>query len=178
MDWVDKGYIEKRRELRVIYHTNGKINKMIKSLAFKVKESLTHPIIKELFEYEHIISYLIDGFLAFEVVTENSVVQLDPSTLLLSSVNGKLIWSSPNGNQIPYDKVIYISYYDYELSFLETVYRGILDINDTEYISEHVDYIVSAMSRNTVNYAKVINVDEIVKRGLKIKRILDVHHEK
>lgn len=64
----DKPYHQRREILRRYYMSNSEFHKGIKTLAFKIKEKLKEPVLSEIGEIEFIIKFLIDGFLAYEII--------------------------------------------------------------------------------------------------------------
>ena len=126
----------------------------------------------QLMDSEIIINFLIDGYLAFEIIN-NRFIQLDPCNL-------EFAWSSEQGPHwkqiinnkiIPKDKLLYISYYLYETSFLSSIYEGLIDSNDEKFILNHVNYVIDRLSNNILDYKKILNIDKLILRGIKVKKI-------
>lgn len=175
INFRDKSYIDRRRILRQYYVNDKNAHKIVKTLAFEVKKKLINPI-SDLIDHEIIISYLIDGYLAFEVCPfYNRLIELDPDTLQLSYDNLELKWIQyPNTNRsekFEYDRIIYITYDIYESSFLSSVYEGLIDITDETFILNHVDFIVDKLSNRKLRLDEIKNLDVILTRGLKIKKL-------
>ena len=186
----DKVYTEKRRILRQYYVNNADAHKAVKTLAFAVKKEVSDMFIKnqkpsviiyKLLEYETIVKYLIDGYLAFEIIDDHTVMELDPSTLQCTYKDNKLVWHqyitssilNPGvaDRELDMDKIIYITYYGDEMSFLCSLYNEIIYPYDKEFILEHVDYILDRFTNKRLDIDKILNIDTILKRGLKIKRL-------
>ena len=186
----DKVYTEKRRILRQYYVNNADAHKAVKTLAFAVKKEVSDMFIKnqkpsviiyKLLEYETIVKYLIDGYLAFEIIDDHTVMELDPSTLQCTYKDNKLVWHqyitssilNPGvaDRELDMDKIIYITYYGDEMSFLCSLYNEIIYPYDKEFIFEHVDYILDRFTNKRLDIDKILNIDTILKRGLKIKRL-------
>jgi hypothetical protein len=144
-------------------------------LAFAIKKEITNPIIYKLMKYETIIKYLIDGYLAFEIIDDNNVIELDPSTLQCTYKDNKLVWhhyiTSSFDRELDIDKIIYITYYSDEMSFLCSLYNEIINPYDKEFIMNHVDFIIDRFTNKILDIDKILNIDTILKRGLKIKRL-------
>jgi len=122
-----------------------------------------------------IIKYLIDGYLAFEVNSYCGFIEIDPETLTTSFQNLELCWIQNMGTdeeiKIPNNEIIYISYDCHEISFLCSIYTGLIDINDENFILDHVDFIVDKLSTKKLDLHNVLNIDKIIKRGIKIQKI-------
>ena len=177
VDYKDKSYWDKRKELRAFYDSEPVAHKAVKTLAFDVITKLPNPIIKDLLDFDMIIKFLIDGYLAFEIIDKYSVQEIDPTSLVLTEVNGKFMWQQWAWKdvvaEIDMNKMIYISYYKTDtVSFLSSIYEGLIDPNDDDFIKQHTNYIVNCLSDNTLNIEKVLKYDKQVKRGLKINKIL------
>lgn len=171
----NKGYTENRKILRQYYVNDADAHKAVKTLAFALKEKITHPIVSKLMEYETVIKYLIDGYLAFEIIDENSLKELDPITLNYSFRHGKIIWiqfpSTADERVINNDKILYLTYYGDEMSFLGSVYSGLIKPDDKEFILSHVDFIVDRFSTKRLRIDEILNIDKILLRGLKISKL-------
>lgn len=176
INYNDLSYPGKRKLFRQYYKTNPSVYKAVRTLAFEIKKNLTTPIIKELLSYTTIISYLTDGYLSFINVSDDTYIQVDPASLNISYESGKKVWKQfqvDDYKVFDYEDVIFIPYYNDELSFVEPMYKGIINPNDIDFVVSHVDYVVQAFSdyNRCINLEKVLYADESIKRHLKIKRL-------
>ena len=171
----NKGYTENRGILRRYYLNDAEAHKAVKTLAFVLKEKITHPIVSKLMEYETIIKYLIDGYLAFEIIDGNIAIELDVITLNCSYRHGKIIWmqypGTVNERTLDKDNILYLTYYGDEMSFLGSVYSGLIKPDDKEFILSHVDFITDRFSTNKLRLDEVLNIDKILLRGLKVTKL-------
>lgn len=175
----DRSYHEKRKILRQYYGSNLDVHKAVKLLAFRVKQELTNPIIDKFFDYETIISYLVDGYLAFTKEKDDQYIEKDPCNLkITTNINGEFIWeeltlsrSNEPLNSFKKNEVIYISYYNAELSFAESLYTGLIDVNDINFILNHTDFVINALSKPFLNIEKIFNVDKSIIRAYKIQKL-------
>ena len=174
MDFNNKPYIEKRDILREYYINNSEAHRIVKKLAIKIRSKLRNPVI-DILDIDLIIKYLIDGYLAFEVGFYSGFIEIDPETLTISFENLKLYWIQNMGTdeemKMPHNEVIYISYDYHEISFLCSIYTGLIDIKDEDFILDHVDFIVDKLSTKKLDLHNVLNIDKIIKRGIKIQKI-------
>lgn len=173
MSFKDKSYAEKRAILRQYYTDNREAHKAVKILAFEVRKKLTNPIIEKLLDYDTIINFLIDGYIAYEITSE-CAFQLDPILIQYSWINNELVWvqfpGKSNEKIIDKDTVLYISYDIHEIiSFLGTIYEGTIDPNDIEFIKSHADFIVDKFSDRKLKINEILNIDNLIKRSYKIK---------
>jgi hypothetical protein len=173
MTFRDKPYNEKRAILRQYYIDNKEAHKAVKILAFEVKKKLSRPIIEKLLDYETIISFLIDGHIAFEIINE-CVFKLDPVHIQYTFINNELVWvqfpGTVNEKIIDKDTIIYISYDTHEVvSFLGTIYEGTIDPTDFNFIKDHADFIVGKLTNKKLRITEILNVDNLIKRVYKIK---------
>jgi len=161
----DMEYSKRREILRREYLINPKFHKAIKLLAFKVKQELIDPILKEVNSLEIIINFLIDGFLAFEIIYDKNnknilgYKELDPNTLESRIISNKeneyKIWiqysSDIKRQRVLQDKnIIYLSTITprgYEISFGESLYKGLISYEDNDLILKHTDFIVEKLSK-------------------------------
>lgn len=177
----DLGYQENRRILRQYYINDPGAHKAVKTLAFAIKDKITHPIVSKLMDHEIIIKYLIDGYLAFEIIDDNNLIEIDPATLQCTHQNNRLLWlqyitslmSNPRvaDREIENDKMLYISYYGDEMSFLASVHSGLIRPDDKEFILSHVDFIIDRFSTKRLRIEEILHTDAILKRGLKIRKL-------
>jgi len=178
MKYNDLSYIDKRKILRQYYTNDKDAHRVVKTLAFAVKEKLTNPFMSQLMDYDIIIDYLIDGYLAFEI-NNNRLIQLDPCNLecAWSSENG-IHWKQITSDKIlPKDKVLYISYYLYETSFLSSIYKGLINSTDEKFILCHVDYVIDKLSNNVLDYEKILKIDKLLLRSIKVKKLKENYEQ-
>lgn len=177
MEYQDKDYWQKRSILRNWYSSNQKAHTTIKYLAFLVHDKLTNPIIDYFLDYDVIVDFLVGGFLAF-AKEGGTYFQKDVTNLILTvDATGAVIWEEWIWKDCiaTYKKnnMIYISYYKSEISFADSLYRGLIDPDNKEFILRHVDYVVDALTRPFLDIDGVLKIDEKVKRVYKLEKIYD-----
>lgn len=175
MKFKDKPYKEKRSILRKYYMDNPDAHKIVKKLAFNVKKKLKSPIL-DVMDYETIIEFLIDGYKVFQICPIiNEIIELDPLTLQCELDGLDIVWinnkNTPYENKIDKNNIIYITYDSSEISFLCSVYEGLIKLEDEQFILDHVDFIVDKLSNKKLKLNEILNIDKILLRNFKIKRL-------
>lgn len=160
LPFEDLGYEERRRQLRYDYMHDAANHKAVKVLAFEIQKKLKKPAIPKLAELSTIIKFLIDGFLAYEIITDESgvlsldYVELDPISLEPKMIeNNTQIWvqykGTPNERILSYDKILYFSYSspnNHEISFMQSLIIGLILPIDIEFIKQHAKEIAKKLS--------------------------------
>jgi hypothetical protein len=154
LQFEDLGYEERRKQLRYDYMHHPENHKAIKILAFEVQKKLKEPSIQKLTELSTIIKFLIDGFLAYEKTSQVGHVELDPITLEPQINNDIKYWVQyrglPQEREIDGDRILYFSYSrpnSSEMSFMQSLYIGLISPSDTVFIKQHAKEIVRILSK-------------------------------
>jgi len=176
--YIDHSYITKRKILNDFYNLdNSRLH--IDRVAMKVYKKIKNPFIKSFLQYNIIVQFMVDGYIAFF----KNGVQIDPNDLCLMCVSGAMVWQQWYRNIIiDYHKredVLYFSW-DNDLkkgynSYLEPIYLGdtkIEDINEKKAIK----IVYNTLMKNETEIANVLRMHNrnVVMRSLKLKKI----HEK
>jgi hypothetical protein len=151
IQFIDQVYEARRTRLRYEYMHNAELHKVIKILAFEVKEVIENKktIIPEFRKLDVIIQFLVDGFLAYEKIFEYDIhkanIPLDPITIEPEMSGDTKIWiqwrGQPNEKQLIDSNIVYIYYDAKEVSFAQSLYTKLIDYNDIKFIKQHAKQI-------------------------------------
>jgi hypothetical protein len=155
----DKGYEERRRILRYDYMHNTLHHKAVKLLAYQVQSCLREAVTPELRNLDTIIKFLIDGFLAYEIIRDQNgysvgIKELDPVTLEpFLDGEGNKMWvqykDTQNMRMLTDSNIYYFAYSgpnNAEMTFMQSLYTGLIDSTDKKFIKKHVFEIVKKLS--------------------------------
>ena len=156
----DRGYEERRRILRYDYMHSTPHHKAVKLLAYQVQSYLREAVTPELRNLDTIIKFLIDGFLAYEIVRDENgfsvgIKELDPITLepFLDGEGNKMWVQYKDTERMRILKDNSIYYFSYsgpnnsEMTFMQSLYTGLIDATDKKFIKKHANEIVKKLSR-------------------------------
>ena len=180
MDYYFNLSNDKKREILWQYYiSNSLAQNAVKRLAFDVKKNLKNPIINKFLNYNTIISFLINGCLAYEKISNNEYKEIDPQYITFVSSNR---WYQDIPTTLFTNKkelnsthnLVYISYNKIEISFLESIYIGVVNPSDISFILQHTDYILQSFEQNIIDFKKV-NKSKEFERLLKINRLKTIN---
>jgi hypothetical protein len=142
-------------------------HRAVKTLAYKIKDNIEacDVEIPELTELETIINFLIDGYLAYELIFDKDgyrigakaldPIGLTPELRLDSNQKTQKFWIQNKGEEteieLPSDKILYYSYNTYETSFSQSLYIGLIDATDLKFIKKHWIEVLNVLTNKNLS---------------------------
>lgn len=181
-DYENKDYQSKRKVLREfamidsIQHCVDTVTDDIEmELAniFKAKK-IEDFMNRENLTWNHIRKYLIDGYLAFELIFSKhknvSVVELDPATLIPKITRGKKLWIQyneiPSKKRVLFDEqILYVSYsvLNSHISYVESLIRPYEQLKIMEDLLLIQQFQLPGMSKIPAKDSKLMETVEYFK---------------